>query len=115
VQGDTGEATARQQPLTREEMERLWRWERHMTWLYMSAMGALLLGSIAINRFGDLPWLRGLVLTAVMVLVTAAAVLQLRGRCPRCHARLRSKLMTVLPDKCARCGVDFPRPPQIDR
>jgi hypothetical protein len=102
------------EPLTHAEMEPLWRWERQMTWLHASAMGALLVASVAIHRYGDLPWLRIPLLGGVVVLVAAAAVMQFREGCPRCRARLRSKLMTALPDKCARCGVAFPRPPRAD-
>jgi hypothetical protein len=115
MRNDTGQSMMHQpEPLARDEMERLWRLERQVTWLHISAMGVLLLGSVAIHNYGDVPWLRVPVLTGIIVLVAAAAVMQFRVRCPRCGTRLRSKLLTVLPDKCATCGVDFPRPPRTD-
>jgi hypothetical protein len=104
-----------QDPLTREESEWLWRWERQMTWLNVSAMGGLLLAGVAAHRFGDFAWLQRPFLAGAIVLIAAAAVLHFRGRCPRCGARLRGKLLKLLPDKCAVCGVAFPRPPPADR
>jgi hypothetical protein len=113
LQGDKDQAEMHQaEPLTPAQMEPLWRWERQMTWLQISAMGVLLLGGVALHRYGDLPWLRLPIVSGVIGLISAAAVLQLRARCPHCRARLRSRLMTVLPDKCGRCGVAFPREPQ---
>jgi hypothetical protein len=103
-----------QEPLTREESEPLWRWERRITWLNVAAMGGLLLAGVAAHRFGDFAWLQRPFLGGAIVLIAAAAVLQFRERCPRCGARLRSKLLNLLPDKCASCGVDFPRPPRRD-
>src|SRR5262245_19918247 len=99
-----------QEPLTHNEMERLWRWERQVSWFYVAAMGALFLASLAVYHYGDLPWLRRPLLAGVLVLAVVAALLQFRGRCPRCGWRLRGKLLSMLPDKCARCGVVFPRP-----
>jgi hypothetical protein len=114
LQGDNDHMGMRKaEPLTPAEMEPLWRWEQQMTWLQISAMGVLLLGGVALHRYGDLAaWLRLPVVSGVIGLIGAAAVLQLRARCPRCRARVRSKLMTVLPDKCGRCGVAFPRRPE---
>jgi hypothetical protein len=99
-----------QTPLTGQELERLWRWERHMTWFYGAAMVGLFLASMAVYRYGDLVWVRRPLLAGVLTLVIAAAVLQFRERCPRCGARLRSRLLAMLPSKCARCSVAFPRP-----
>jgi hypothetical protein len=99
--------------LTDEEMAPLWRWERQVSWLNMSAMGALLLAGFVSQRGGgDMAWLSGLLLALVLVLLLAAAVLQFRARCPRCRTGLRSKILRVLPDKCAACGVLLPRPPK---
>ena len=100
-----------QEPLTREELERLWRRERQMTWFHSAAMVVLLLIGVAAYRYGDLAWFRGLFVGVVGVLVVAAGVLQLRERCPRCGARLRTKVLVLLPDKCGACGVALSRPP----
>lgn len=104
-----------QEPLTAEESERLWRWERQVSWLHIAAMGGLLLAGVAATRFGDRAWLQYPLLGGFAALVASATVLQMRGRCPRCGTRLRGKLLAVLPDKCAVCGVAFPRPPTADR
>ena len=100
-----------QEPLTHEEMEGLWRWERQITWLNVAAMGCLVLASVAAYRFGDFSWLQRPLLAAVLILVAVAAILQLNARCPRCGARLRSRILRLLPDKCSTCGVEFPRAP----
>jgi len=99
------------EPLSREEMEPLWRWERQMTWFHTAAMGGLLLVSVVAYRFNYLDWLGRPVLGLVLLLLAAAAVLQFRVRCPRCGARLHGKIIKLLPDKCAVCGVELPRPP----
>ena len=99
--------------LTSAEMEPLWRWERQVNWLQASAMGALLAGAV-VHRFGDLVWLRHALLGSMLALLGASAVLQFRGRCPRCQKRIRSKVMTALPDKCGKCGILFPRRPRAD-
>jgi hypothetical protein len=104
-----------QEPLTRAELERLWRWERQMTWLYGAAMAGFLLAGVAANRFGDLAWLHRPLLAGAAILVVAAAVLQFRERCPRCRARLRSGILRMLPGRCSQCGVPFPRQPPADR
>jgi predicted Zn-ribbon and HTH transcriptional regulator len=44
-------------------------------------------------------------------MVAAATVLQLRERCPRCNARLRTKSLLRLPARCNICGIAFDRPP----
>jgi len=103
-----------QEPLTPEEMQPLWRWERQVSWLQVAAMGGFLLAGLAANRFGDLAWLSHPLLAGAVALLLAAAVLQLRARCPRCRTRLRSKILRLLPDKCADCGVVFPRPPSAN-
>lgn len=113
--GSTGQAAMRQQePLTHEDMTPLWRWERQMGWFHIGAMGALVLAGVVVHNYGDLAWLRRFLLGAVLVLVVGATVLQFRARCPRCNARVRSKILRMLPDKCAACGVDFPGRPQAD-
>jgi uncharacterized protein (DUF983 family) len=77
-------------------------------------MAGFLFAGLAANRFGDLAWLNRPVLAAAVVLLFAASVLHIRARCPRCHTRLRSRILKMLPDKCARCGVAFPHPPSAD-
>jgi hypothetical protein len=100
-----------QEPLTREEMEPLWRAERQVSWLNVAAMGVFLLASATAYRDQQLAWFARPLLAAMLVLLLAAAVLQFRARCPRCHTRLRPRILRMLPDKCAVCGVEFPRPP----
>ena len=115
MQGETGRPIIPQQEsLTPAEMEPLWRWDRQATWLQVVAMAGFLFAGLAANRFGDLAWLNRPVLAAAVVLLFAAAALQIRARCPRCHTRLRSKILKMLPDRCAACGVAFPRPPSAN-
>lgn len=103
-----------QQELTREEAEPLWRWERHVAWLQVAAMGGLLLAGVTAYRDGHLTWFARPLLGGVLLLLAAAAALQFSGRCPRCRTRLRSGLLKMLPDKCGACGVAFPRRPPAD-
>lgn len=103
-----------QEPLTREELRRLARRERALTSMHVAAMGILLLAGVAAHRYGDMPWFRGLFLSAIAALVVAAAILQMMQRCPRCGARLRRKLLVALPEKCAACGVALTPPPDGD-
>jgi hypothetical protein len=99
-----------QQPLTPVELERLRRRERQTIFFHAAALGVLLIAGFAAYRSGDVPWLRGLFLALLAALAAAAAVLQLRERCPRCGARLRSRLLLAVPEKCTACGVSFERP-----
>ena len=71
------------EPLTSEEIERLRRWERQTTRFHAAAMAVLLL---------------------------VAAILQMRERCPRCRAHLRTKTLMRRPDRCSMCGVAFEAP-----
>ena len=115
MQGETGRPIIPQQEsLTPAEMEPLWRRDRQATWLQVVAMAGFLFAGLAANRFGDLAWLGSPVLAAAVVLLFAAAALQIRARCPRCRARVRSKILKMLPDRCAACGVAFPRPPSAN-
>jgi hypothetical protein len=107
-------AISPQEPLAREEMEPLWRWERQVGWLNIAAMVAFLLASAIGYRDGTLAWLSRPLLAAALGLLLIAALQQFRARCPRCRARLRSKILKVLPDKCAACGVQLPRPPSAN-
>lgn len=97
--------------LTPGEMAPLWRSERQVSWLYVAAMLGFLLAGLAANRLGDYAWLSQPLLAGAVVLVLVASVLQIRMRCPRCHRRLRSKILRLLPDTCAACGVELPRAP----
>jgi hypothetical protein len=105
-------ATPGAPPLTAEEMQPLWHWERRVTWLYVGAMAALLLAGLAASRFGELAWVQAPLLVGFAVLLVAAGVLHLFARCPRCGTRVRSGVLKMLPDKCSGCAVVFPRPPR---
>jgi hypothetical protein len=100
-----------QDPLTQHEVAPLWRRERLVGWLQIAAMAAFLLAGAVGYRDGAVTWLGYPLLASVLVLLFAAAVLQFGARCPRCGARLRSKILKMLPDNCAACGVELPRPP----
>jgi hypothetical protein len=98
-----------QQPLTPAELDRLRRRERQTGWFHLATLGVLLAGGLGAWRYGDLAWFRGLFLALLAALAVAAAFVQLRERCPRCSARLRSRLLLALPDKCPACGVSLQR------
>ncbi len=83
-----------------------------MTRFHAVAMPLLVLSAAAIFMWSDIAWLRRSLLVLVLVLVGAATVLQLRERCPRCRARLRTKSLLRLPERCPMCGVAFERPPE---
>jgi hypothetical protein len=95
-------------------MEPLWRWERRVGWLNTAAMAAFLLAGAIGYRDGTLAWLARPLLAAALALLLVAGLQQFGARCPRCRARLRSKIMKLLPDKCAVCGVELPRPPSAN-
>jgi hypothetical protein len=99
------------EPLSRDELERLWRWERHMTRFHAVAMTLLLVCAAATFLWSDIAWLRRLLLAIVLLLVAAATMLQLREKCPRCGARLRTKSLLRLPERCSICKIAFERPP----
>jgi hypothetical protein len=99
------------EPLTRPELERLWRWERHMVRFHMVAIPLLGVAVLGAFNYSEIVWLRRTVLGVVIVLVVAATVLQLSERCPRCRSRLRVRLFR-LPARCHYCGVAFERPPE---
>ena len=98
-------------PLTREEQERLWRWEKRSVRFHLFTVPALLVTGAVVIYFGDAVWLRRAALVMVLALVGVATVLQLSERCPRCKARLRIKTLMRLGDRCHYCGVPFERPP----
>ena len=99
------------EPLNRDELQRLWRWERHMTRFHAAAMTLLALCAAAAFVWSDIAWVRRLLLAIVVLLVAAATMLQLREKCPRCGSRLRTKSLLRLPDRCNMCGIPFERPP----
>ena len=99
-------------PLSRDELERLWRWERHMTRFHAVAMTLLLVCAAATFLWSDIAWVRRSLLAIVVLLVAAATMLQLREKCPRCGTRLRTKSLLRLPERCNMCGVPFERPPE---
>jgi hypothetical protein len=96
------------EPLTRTELEPLWRRERLVGGLQIAGMVSLLLAGWITHRDATLTWLAHPLLAAALVLVGAGALLQVRVHCPRCRAWLRAKLLRMLPDKCPQCGVVFP-------
>ena len=83
-----------------------------MTRFHAVAMSLLVLCAAAAYFWSDVAWVRRSLLGVVLILVAAATVLQLREKCPRCGARLRTKSLLRLPAKCSMCGVAFERPPQ---
>jgi len=101
-------------PLTRPELERLWRWERGMIRYYAMAMTAIAIAAALAVAYGDIPWARRSMLALVLALVLTATVVQFRERCPRCGSRLGTQSRLLLPDKCRTCGVHFERPPKLD-
>jgi hypothetical protein len=100
------------EPLSRDELQRLWRWERHMTRFHAAAMTLLALCAAAAFVWSDIAWVRRSLLAIVVLLVAAATMLQLREKCPRCGTRLRTKSLLRLPERCNMCGVPFERPPE---
>jgi hypothetical protein len=99
------------EPLTRAELEPLWRKERQVSWLQIASMVSLLLAGVIAQRIGTLAWLAGPLLAGALMLLLAASVLQVSTHCPRCRTWLRARILRVLPDKCPGCGVEFPREP----
>jgi hypothetical protein len=99
------------EPLAREELERLWRFERRTVRFHAVAVPLLIAAAAAVFVAGDAVWVRRSALVLVVVLVAGATILQLSERCPRCRTRLRVKALMRLPDRCGFCGVAFERPP----
>ncbi len=101
-------------PLTPPELERLWRWERHMIRYYAMAVTVIAAAAAAAVAYGETPWVRRSMLALILLLVLAATYVQFRERCPRCGKRIGSQSRLLLPDKCKGCGVRFERPPKLD-
>lgn len=99
------------EPLRRDELQRLWLWERQMTRFHAVAMTLLVLFAAAAYFWSDITWVRRSLLVLVVLLVGAATVLQVREKCPRCGSRLRTKSLLRLPANCSICGIAFERPP----
>jgi hypothetical protein len=97
-------------PLTRAELERLWRWERRMIGYYAVAMMVMCAAAALAFVYSDLAWMRRSALGVVLGLVLAATFVQFRERCPRCTSRIGTQTRLLLPGKCRICGVVFERP-----
>ena len=96
------------EPLTADEIERLRVWENRMVRFHTLAIPALVLCAAAALYWIEVAWVRRVFLVVVLALVAAATVLQMRERCPRCNARLRTTLLLRLRQRCHYCGVAFP-------
>jgi hypothetical protein len=99
------------EPLTRPELGRIWRWERHMIAFYAGAITLLALAMGAVVMFAEIVWLRRALLVMVLALVAAGSYVQFRERCPRCGRRLGTQSRLLLPTRCRGCRVKFDRPP----
>jgi hypothetical protein len=98
-------------PLTQNEQERLWLWEKRSVRFHAVAIPLLFAACLVVFFFNETVWLRRSMLVVALVLVVAATMLQLSEKCPRCRAKLRLKSLMRLPDRCHYCGVPFARPP----
>lgn len=101
-----------QTPLTRPELERLWRWEHRIVRFYVVAIPLLIVALAAALAYSEVVWLRRSLLGLVVGLVAVASLVQFSERCPRCRAKLRPKSMLRLPARCLVCGITFERPPE---
>jgi hypothetical protein len=98
-------------PLSRDESELIWRWERATIRVCALATVALALvfaigwiaGSDAVTRRLIVAWFAGLIIVGL--------VSPLRQGCPRCGKRLSNMWRFRLADNCRSCGVAFPRRP----
>ena len=95
----------RPEPLTPPELQRLAVWERSIKRFHAAAIPVLLACAAAVLFWSDVAWLRRSLLVLVLVLVVIATLLQLRERCPRCNARLRTTMLLRLRQRCHYCGV----------
>src|SRR5918992_3724284 len=87
-------------PLTRQELQRIWRWERQMIRYYAMAMTVVAVGVGAAYLYGEEPWARPLIIAVVLALVLLATLVQFREKCPRCGSRLGRQSRLILPDTC---------------
>ena len=95
----------RPEPLTPHELQRLALWERSIKRFHAAAIPVLLACAAAVLFWSDVAWLRRSLLILVLILVVIATLLQLRERCPRCNARLRTTMLLRLRQRCHYCGV----------
>ena len=110
----TDAASTRPAPLSPQEVDRLRRWERRMVRSYATVIMVIAAGIGLSLVYGEAGGVRYLVLGAAALIALGVAVAQFRERCPRCHTRLGSQSLLLLPDRCRTCGVAFPRPPRLD-
>ena len=95
----------RPEPLTPPELQRLGLWERSIKRFHAAAIPVLLACAATVLFWSDVAWLRRSLLVLVLILVVIATLLQLRERCPRCNARLRTTMLLRLRQRCHYCGV----------
>ena len=98
-----------QEPLEAEQIAYLHGWERFLVRFYVSAM-LVLLAATALGIYVQSEWARRSVLTLIIALFLAAALIQWRVRCPRCQRRLGFQSRLRFPDFCPHCRAPFPRP-----
>ncbi|MEW5962253.1 MAG: hypothetical protein AB1749_01690 [Pseudomonadota bacterium] len=79
-------------------------------------MGLMIFAALIAWRlaFGEIGGLGLVALALAALLVAAAAVMPSLTRCPRCGASLGRQSLAMLPDHCASCGVEIPRPDLLD-
>ena len=92
-------------PLTPDELQPLVRQERGLRRFYAIAIPLVIGCGAAAFAWSDIAWLRRAMLIAVIAAVFAATALQMRLRCPRCNARLRTTMLLAMPRRCRYCGV----------
>jgi hypothetical protein len=95
----------RPEPLNPHELQRLGLWERNIKRFHAAAIPVLLASAMAVLFWSDVAWLRRSLLVVVLALLVIATLLQLRERCPRCNARLRTTMLLRLRERCHYCGV----------
>ena len=97
-------------PLSKPELERIWRWERQMIAFYVTATCAMVGALALVLVFPASPGLGNVALGLLAVTLAVGAYVQFRERCPRCDTRLGRQARFILPVLCKSCGVEFPRP-----
>ena len=100
--------------LSAEENARIWRTERRA--LRLAAFAATLLAAaLALpHLFGDSHGVRYALMLVALAIILAAAIIQLRIRCPRCGARLAMQSALMVPEGCKSCGVRIRHPERLD-
>ncbi len=97
-------------PLNTAEVARVLGWQQRMYLYYGTAMGLITGGFVLFSYKGNEAWVRPFLLVLIAALVVVGGIVQFRERCPRCATLLGRQSRFVLPNKCKRCGVAFPRP-----